>query len=400
MQINMQSEKITKLKEQALSHIDKFNAYKEQLSILDRYIMVQVLEIFIMGIIIFTSIIFASDTFITLIKQITLYGIPFNVALMIVLLNLPQVIVMAIPMSVLFSTVMTLNRLSLSSEITVMRACGIGLSRIAKPIFIFAAAMSLLTFIVNETIVPVTNSQSKTLAVWALGQKNIPNGKQNFTFKETQTNEDGSSSMKRLFFVQKCEDDMLKNVTVVDFSEKDALKVIQSQSGKTSPEGWQFIKGAAYTMTKKENILNSVWFAQTTADFGMDVKDKLTEEEATQYNVIALWKYVENNSKRHHDPKMQSMFKIELYNKFAFPFTTLVLVLLGVPLAITPPRVRYNRGFLFSILIIFLYYLLRALSLSLGEEMKIAPLLAAWTPNMILFILGSILYYRKVYTIT
>ena len=175
--------------------------FLDKLTILDRYILVQVLEIFIMGIVIFTSIIFASDTFITLIKQITLYGIPFNVALMIVLLNLPQVMVMAIPMSVLFSTVMTLNKLSLSSEITVMRACGIGLNRIAKPIFIFAATMSLLTFLVNETIVPVTNSQSKTLAVWALGQKNIPNGKQNFTFKEIKENPDGSKTMKRLFFV-------------------------------------------------------------------------------------------------------------------------------------------------------------------------------------------------------
>ena len=386
--------------EEAQKQLEKIKETTDKVSILDKYIMRQVIEIFIMGIVIFTSIIFASDTFITLIKQITLYGIPFNVALMIVLLNLPQVIVMAIPMSVLFSTVMTLNKLSLSSEITVMRACGIGLNRIAKPIFIFAAVMSLFTFIVNETIVPITNSQSKTLAVWALGQKNIPNGKQNFTFKETKSTQEGGNSIKRLFFVQRCEDNILKNVTVVDFSEKDALKVIQSQTGKTSPEGWQFIKGAAYTMTKKDNILNSVWFAQTTADFGMDVKDKLTEDEATQYNVVALWKYIENNSKKHHDPKTHSLFKIELHNKFAFPFTTMVLVLLGVPLAITPPRVRYNRGFLFSILIIFLYYLLRALSISLGEEMKIAPLLAAWVPNVILFILGSILYYRKVYTIT
>ena len=386
--------------EEAQKQLEKIKETTDKVSILDKYIMRQVIEIFIMGIVIFTSIIFASDTFITLIKQITLYGIPFNVALMIVLLNLPQVIVMAIPMSVLFSTVMTLNKLSLSSEITVMRACGIGLNRIAKPIFIFAAVMSLFTFIVNETIVPITNSQSKTLAVWALGQKNIPNGKQNFTFKETKSTPEGGNSIKRLFFVQRCEDNILKNVTVVDFSEKDALKVIQSQTGKTSPDGWQFIKGAAYTMNKKENILNSVWFAQTTADFGMDVKDKLTEDEATQYNVVALWKYIENNSKKHHDPKTHSLFKIELHNKFAFPFTTMVLVLLGVPLAITPPRVRYNRGFLFSILIIFLYYLLRALSISLGEEMKIAPLLAAWVPNVILFILGSILYYRKVYTIT
>lgn len=375
------------------------NKLFDKLTILDRYILLQVLEIFIMGIVIFTSIIFASDTFITLIKQITLYGIPFNIALMIVLLNLPQVIVMAIPMSVLFSTVMTLNRLSLSSEITVMRACGIGLSRIAKPIFIFAAAMALLTFIVNETIVPITNSQSKTLAVWALGQKNIPNGKQNFTFKEIKENENGSKEMKRLFFVQKCEDNTLKNVSVVDFSNKKTIQVIQSQSGSTSPAGWQFNRGAVYTMNKDEKILNTTWFSKSVVDFGMDVKDALTEEEATQYNVIALWKYVEHNAKK-HDAKTHSLFKIELYNKFAFPVTTVVLVLLGVPLAITPPRVRYNRGFLFSILIIFLYYLLRALSLSFGETMAILPFFAAWIPNFVLFILGSALYYRKVYTIT
>ena len=352
------------------------NKLFNKLSILDRYILIQVLEIFIMGIVIFTSIIFASDTFITLIKQITLYGIPFNIALMIVLLNLPQVIVMAIPMSVLFSTVMTLNRLSLSSEITVMRACGVGLNRIAKPIFIFATAMALLTFIVNETIVPVTNSQSKTLAVWALGQKNIPNGKQNFTFKEIKEDAEGRKSMKRLFFVQKCEDNTLKNVSVVDFSNAKTIQVIQSQTGKTSPAGWQFNRGAVYTMNKDGKILNTTWFSQSIVDFGMDVKDALTEEEATQYNVI------------------------ELYNKFAFPVTTVVLVLLGVPLAITPPRVRYNRGFLFSILIIFLYYLLRALSLSFGETMAISPFLAAWIPNFVLFVLGSMLYYRKVYTIT
>lgn len=375
------------------------NKLLNKLTILDRYILLQVLEIFVMGIVIFTSIIFASDTFITLIKQITLYGIPFNIAMMIVLLNLPQVFVMAIPMSVLFSTVMTLNRLSLSSEITVMRACGIGLNRIAKPIFIFATAMALLTFIINETIVPVTNSQSKTLAVWALGQKNIPNGKQNFTFKELKNDEYGNKVMKRLFFVQKCEDNTLKNVSVVDFSDPKKIQVIQSQTGKTSPAGWQFNRGAAYTMNKDEKVLNTTWFDQSIVDFGMDVKDSMTEDEATQYNVISLWKYIENNAKK-HDPKTHSLFKIELHNKFAFPFTTVVLVLLGVPLAITPPRVRYNRGFLFSILIIFLYYLLRALSLSFGENMAVSPFFAAWIPNFILIILGSILYYRKVYTIT
>ena len=87
---------------------EKYNNTK----ILDKYILKQVISLFIMGVFIFTTIIFASDTFITLIKQIAKFGIPFKVAFIIILLNLPAVIVMTIPMGVLLSTVMTLNRLS------------------------------------------------------------------------------------------------------------------------------------------------------------------------------------------------------------------------------------------------------------------------------------------------
>ena len=41
-----------------------------KIKLLDRYILKQVIEMFIMGVLVFTSIIFASDTFMTLIKQI------------------------------------------------------------------------------------------------------------------------------------------------------------------------------------------------------------------------------------------------------------------------------------------------------------------------------------------
>ena len=89
-----------------------------------------------------------------------------------------------------------------------------------------------------------------------------------------------------------------------------------------------------------------------------------------------------------------------MFDKVALPLTTIVLVLIGIPLAITPPRVRYNRGFLFSIFIIFAYYLIRALSLSFGQAGTLNPFLAAFLPNIILSIVGAGLYYRKVFTIT
>lgn len=364
-----------------------------KITVLDRYILKQVIEVFILGIIIFTAIIFASDAFITLIKQISLYGIPFHVALMMIMLNIPAVIVMTIPMGSLFATVMTLNKLCLSSEITVMRACSIGLNRIAKPIFIFATIMALLSFTINETIVPAMNKQSKILAMWALGQKNIPNGKQNFSFKELK---DGNI-LKKLFFIQKCEDNELHNIVVLDLSNKNTIQIIQAENGATSTDGWVFNNGAVYTIENNQKVLNTTWFENSIVDFGLDLKEEMSSDDVTQYNIIALYKNIKRN--KPIEQEIMTKMKIHFFDKFALPITTIVFVLIGVPLAITPPRVRYNRGFLFSILIIFLYYLIRALSMSFGETNAINPYLAAWAPNLIIATIGGYLYYKKVFTI-
>jgi len=364
------------------------------MNILDRYILRQVIEMFLMGVFVFTSIIFASDTFITLIKQIALYGIPFKVALMIIILNLPAVFVMTIPMGVLLATVMTLNRLSLASEITVMRSCGIGINRIAKPIFIFAAVMCIASFIINETIVPITTKQSRDLALWSLGQKNIPEGKQNFIFKELQ----GNGTLKRLFYVGYCKNKVLHNITVLDMSKTDTIQVLQAQDGSTSPEGWKFNRGAIYTVAKEGKILNTAFFENTVAQFGIDLSHELNQSVAKEYNFVSLIHYMMQHSQQISAQK--NIYLVQLYDKIALPITTIVLVLVGVPLAITPPRVRYNRGFLFSILIIFTYYLIRALSISFGEAGSIPPFFAAWMANIILTIFGALMYYRKVYTIT
>ena len=94
------------------------------------------------------------------------------------------------------------------------------------------------------------------------------------------------------------------------------------------------------------------------------------------------------------------VYKIMLYQRFALPITTLVFTLLGIPLAITPPRVRYNRGFLLSIGIIFIFYVIRAFAMPvLGESGLIPPMLAVWLPNIILGIIGLIAYRNVVYRI-
>lgn len=368
------------------------NFYK--LCTLDRYIISQLLSIFALGVIVFTSIIFASETFTQLIKQITLYGIPFHIAIMMIILNLPQVIVMTIPISTLFATVMTINDLSLKSEITIFKACGISVTRIARPIFCFAIVMTIVSFLINEIVVPATTTQSKSLAIYSVEQKHIPDNKMNFTIKDI----DKDGGLKRLFYAQWCKDKTLNNVTVVDISNPKSIQIIQSKKGTTSDYGWKFDDGVIYTISRDGKIFNTSLFEESNIKFGFSDIDELFADDADQFNFVKLRRHLKKYSKS-LEKKQRLEYEINLFDKIALPLTTLALAFIGVPLAITPPRVRYNRGFLFSILVIFIYYVIRALSWNLGETGKIAPFFAAWLPIFVIAAVGSFLFYKKAYRI-
>ena len=121
--------------------------------------------------------------------------------------------------------------------------------------------------------------------------------------------------------------------------------------------------------TDEGKVLNSTYFGKTVAQFGVNLKKELNRNVANEHNFLQLCKYLICNK---HLENREDLV-IDLFDKIALPLTTIVLVLIGIPLAITPPRVRYNRGFLFSILIIFAYYLIRALSLSFGQAGTLHP---------------------------
>lgn len=368
-----------------------------QMPILDKYVLKQLLEVFLMGVIIFTSIIFASETFTQLIKQITLYGIPFNIAFMMIILNLPQVFVMTIPISTLFATVMTVNRLSLNSEVTVLKACGISISRIAKPIFVFAIVMTFVSFFISEVIVPATSMTSKHLAIYSLQKKHVPEGRMNFTIKDADKN----NVLKRLIYIEECKDKTLNNVTLIDLSDKDAIQIVQAKTGRTGALGWIFNGGVIYTISRTGKVFNTSLFDDSTVSFGIENADGLVKETASQYNFFKLLKYINKNKiNKEFVEKLKVKYQVDLYDKIALPVTTIALTLVGIPLAITPPRVRYNRGFLFSVVIIFVYYLIRAFSLNLGETKAVSPFMAAWLPVIVIFLIGSFLYYKKAFTIT
>ncbi|MCR4880805.1 MAG: LptF/LptG family permease [bacterium] len=391
----------------------------KELNILDRYILKQVVETFIISLVIFTSIIFATDAFITIVKQITRYGIPLQIAAMLIMLKLPSMLIMTIPMGVLLSTILTVNRMNNALEITILKACGVGVSRMAKTILICSVVAALSGFAINEVIAPIASRQAKTLTIWAIMQKNVPNGKRNFVFREMK-----KGQLTRFFHVASVEHNKLKNVTVLDLSRKGTIQVNYSRSGDTTPEGWVLNNGVVYTISTTGKILNTAVYDTMHFDNTAEAAAKIAEVEETEMNYFQLRKYIKNekknfeqNVKEKYDAQKDDEdkdteeevrksikndlleFEILLNEKLAMPFTSIVFALIAIPLAITGPRARFNRGLIFSIAVLFMFYILRAFASALGQNGVIPPSLAAWMPNIILFFIGYLLYYKKAYCI-
>lgn len=83
----------------------------------------------------------------------------------VILLLLPGIAVKTLAMALLLAALLSFGRLSNDSEITALRAAGASLTRILRPVLLFSIAVALLTFCINEFVVPEASYRAQTLTV-------------------------------------------------------------------------------------------------------------------------------------------------------------------------------------------------------------------------------------------
>src|SRR5271163_4426633 len=138
------------------------------IKLLDTYIANEFWQPLLFGIGIVTGVWFGADQLKTIFNLIMKSGVPINMAFMILGLHLPEIIVMTIPIGVLLGTLLVFNRLSGDSEIIALRTSGISFYRIMVAPLVFGILTSLVSFAINEFIVPPANRLSKKLEFLAV----------------------------------------------------------------------------------------------------------------------------------------------------------------------------------------------------------------------------------------
>jgi lipopolysaccharide export system permease protein len=294
----------------------------------------------------------------------------------------PEIVSQAVPLAVLMATLLTLGTLSMNSELTAMRSCGIGLARITAPILVLALLISVLTLFVGELVLPRSYAE-RTYIQEVLIEKKSPS--MYFRQHNIWHREEGAILRASLFDPS---NQSLKGITLWELKNgTDPVKRTDAASGLLNEQGWVFqdavvreIRGGEVQSTKK--------FASLQVPLKLKPADlKVLGKYSDGMTITELKHYCDKLKAGGYDP---TRYLAQMHSRFSLPFGCAVMAFLGIPFALRSGRSSgIALGIGLSLGIGFLYVIVNSVIISFGQIGLLPPIVAAWATNFIFLLVGT-----------
>ncbi|HLO27279.1 MAG TPA: LPS export ABC transporter permease LptF [Geobacteraceae bacterium] len=302
---------------------------------------------------------------------------------------LPFFSMVTIPMSFLLSLLLAFGRLSADSEITAMKASGVGLYSLLPPVLTCAFLTYLATTFITVYALPWGNTSFKNLLLEIISTRATLN------LKERVFNDDFPGLV---IYVDRFDQkqNILAGILIQDERDPKDPSTIFADEGVIATE-----PGTKILRLSLNN--GSIHRSHGTTDYRLlefrnyDLTINLAQAgKEIIKNELDMTLTELNEALRTHpaDDKVRRDFLIEWHRRFALPVACFVFALIGVPLGIQNHRSGKAAGFTVSIGVILLYYIVLSAGKTLGQKGTVPPVIAVWTPDL-LFLLAGIYLFRK-----
>ncbi|MCG9893881.1 MAG: LptF/LptG family permease, partial [Fimbriimonadaceae bacterium] len=326
---------------------------------LDRLILREVFPIWCFGVAMFTVLIMAGSFLFEITRYLS-QGADIGSAALLIVYLLPGIVAKTFAMAMLLGTLLAFGRLSGDSELVAMRAAGISVPRIMRPIFVLGLAVGLLAFSFNTMVVP-----QASFAAWKLKDE----------IKETIEQRESRPASTPVF-----EGDRLvafvvaKQFDILERSLRDASVVLYDKTGKES--GFLSAERLVYQSQDDWRIAGQGSYLSADGSIRLDLaegawpaglpKPKFTPEDLylqdirdpDALSVEQIQRLIEQEKRKASpDRKNIANWEFGLYNKLSLPMAAIVFGLVGAALGIRSHRTTTASGFWLSVIIIFWYML-------------------------------------------
>jgi lipopolysaccharide export system permease protein len=348
------------------------------MKILTKYILKAIAGPMFFGFFAFLSM-FLGFAFIGLLRHSGDYNLSVFLIVKLLALRMPEYITQTAPVAILLGTLLGLGQLTSHSETIAMRASGFDFVQLVIPVMIIGIMLSLGGLVLNEYIVP------NSLRAYEITEDNASRA-----VKKTVLNHfsydyrDGDVLKKRIYANQfNPATAILHQVTIEEYEQGQLTRIILTAKMEWDGQVWFFTKGSIYQ-------INSDNFYPMTVDHGYIKYDlNLTPEEIKHYDdnvdlksITELWKYIQKHTRA--GSKDRQSLLVDWHMKFAIPFASFILALLGTPLALQPQRRTSAAGFGLCIVFVLMWYALMGVGSYMGKAALLPPFIGAWLPNFVL----------------
>jgi len=365
--------------------------------LLFRYVGKELVGPFTLGAGVFTFLLVLQLLF-RLARMIIVNDVPALKVGLLLLRSLPNIVVLTIPMGLLFGILVAMGRLAADSELTAIRAAGVSLMQLYRPILRLAVLMTLVTGVIYLFILPRANSavQLQFLEISARSPTKQVQARQFFEGWEGKILYvfDAPTDENRWYGVFLAED-LPTGVTKVTTArsgelqldiEKDRLLLVLDQPVTHEVDLENPTRYNAISYESSSQVLEDGFTANQREKFGFS-KDSRS---------MTINELLARRERARNAPRLRRTASAELHKRFAIPAVCLVFSLLALPLAASVGRsAGRSSGFAMSVGIIILYWVM----LANGEEAAVTgrwPVaVAIWFPNVVLALGGVFLVWRR-----
>ena len=361
--------------------------------ILTRYILSEVISHAAIGIAVFTFVLFTRDLG-HILDLVVRNSAPLPSVLEIFIFTLPVAFTYTIPMGVLVGILIGLSRLAADSEITAMRASGIGVWTFLRVISIFAVTAWVLAMFNAVYLAPESQA--------ALGrlEDRLKTSQASF---EVQPRVFYEGFPKLVLYVQDVKTRAGRRHLEGRFHRRyqrtrPSPRITLARQGILVSEGPQMLhlhltNGSTHeTDPDSPDHYQISTFDQTDVPIPVPQTDNRDQEPVPAAQMLT-WELA-GPGPQGQESMSAPWYLIEFHRRFALPTSCLVLALVGIPLGLSSKKGGKSAGFVLTILLVFAYYSVTLIGVSLARQGKVPPALGAWLANIVFFLGGAFLLWR------
>jgi len=376
--------------------------------ILTRYILKEIGSHALIGVVLFTFIIFMRDLG-RLLELIVRSSAPLPSVAEIFFFTLPATFTITIPMGVLVGILVGLSRLAADSEVTAIRASGMGVGMFIRAVSIFAIGSWLLGMANSVYLAP-----HSAVALSHLQQR-LKTSQASFEIQPRVFYEDFRN------FVLYVQDSipakgqaLWRGIFLADISDPSSPRITLAQRGALLSDAPGKLRFHLEDGTQQETVpkvrdqYSITTFANTEIPLAVP-SDTEHPHDLLPVNELSLHELLRNAARermaaaglRSRDPATTNYnlvkaryYEIEFHRRFALPTACLVLAMVGIPLGLSARKGGKSTGFVLTILLVLVYYFFSLTGVQMARQGRMSPWLGSWMGNIFFFLCGLILLWR------